>query len=602
MRFTLDNNWSRGFTLVEVMVIAPIVILVIGGFVALIIALTGDVLRVSENNKLIYGAQSSLDIIEQDVKQASSFQSTSFIPTSPQGLNNTAAAFTGVTTGVNGNQNTSFILRVPATNKNPLDPTHQIVYRANSPYTCADPAVVKNAPYLVDLVYYYTYDTYPSSLTLWRRTLVDSSASDTPCSTPWQQSSCYPGQVGAVCKVEDTKVLTNISAITRQYYATAASVAVIDTGDQSNPYASNGTNAASLYISLQTSKMVAGKPVTGSFDLRPSRQVENVASTVTSTAAQSKTPCILQNGWANYGSPYATANYGRTSAGVVALSGLVANGNGVSGEVICVLPPGYRPPYRLIFNPYSCGTVASRIDIAQNGEVRYLGGNVGCVSLNGINFLPVGATWTSLVGANGWTNYGADHAPVQASQDASGRVFIQGLAAGGTMTAGTLMFTLPAAIAAYSYYDIYPAHSNGINASWQLQPNKTFVTRGSGGNGYFSLQAMYYPSTAGTWTNATLLNGWGNYGTYSPASYIKNADGMVSLRGLISGGTATAYTTTIFTLPAGYRPSERIICGVVTTPDVESRIDVDLNGNVILGDGVNNGWLSLAGCDFVADQ
>lgn len=60
---------------------------------------------------------------------------------------------------------------------------------------------------------------------------------------------------------------------------------------------------------------------------------------------------------------------------------------------------------------------------------------------------------------------------------------------------------------------------------------------------------IYMPTDA--WINATLENGWVSYGTsWYPASYMKDSDGFVHLRGLIKSGTLGA---TALTLPAGYR-------------------------------------------------
>ena len=63
----------------------------------------------------------------------------------------------------------------------------------------------------------------------------------------------------------------------------------------------------------------------------------------------------------------------------------------------------------------------------------------------------------------------------------------------------------------------------------------------------------------GSWTDATLVNSWVNYGApYANASYRKDALGWVHIRGVIKSGTTTN-PTTLFTLPAGYRPSNSYV-------------------------------------------
>lgn len=57
-----------------------------------------------------------------------------------------------------------------------------------------------------------------------------------------------------------------------------------------------------------------------------------------------------------------------------------------------------------------------------------------------------------------------------------------------------------------------------------------------------------------TFTAPTLLNSWANVGAgYSAAGYAITADGIVCLRGLITGGSGV--TAVMFTLPVGYRPA-----------------------------------------------
>lgn len=57
----------------------------------------------------------------------------------------------------------------------------------------------------------------------------------------------------------------------------------------------------------------------------------------------------------------------------------------------------------------------------------------------------------------------------------------------------------------------------------------------------------------GTSGAAPWANGWGNFGgTYAPAAYWKDENGIVHLEGLIKGGTLGIAA---FVLPPGYRPA-----------------------------------------------
>src|SRR3954469_24566042 len=107
---TSSKSRSRGFTLIEVLIIAPIVVLVIGGFVALIMAMVGDVLLTRDQNVMAYETQDALDRIEQDTRIGTQFLNTSRTLTSPQGSDDDIAAFSSTD---------SLIIGALATDKNP---------------------------------------------------------------------------------------------------------------------------------------------------------------------------------------------------------------------------------------------------------------------------------------------------------------------------------------------------------------------------------------------------------------------------------------------------------------------------------------------------
>lgn len=101
----------------------------------------------------------------------------------------------------------------------------------------------------------------------------------------------------------------------------------------------------------------------------------------------------------------------------------------------------------------------------------------------------------------------------------------------------------------------------------------------------------------------TLLNNWTNYGVgYTPASFWKDANGVVHLTGLIKNGTV-ANRTVLFTLPAGYRPFELEIQTAQNGNSALRRINIMNNGNVTIGeDNFTTSWLSLANISFRAEN
>ena len=99
------------------------------------------------------------------------------------------------------------------------------------------------------------------------------------------------------------------------------------------------------------------------------------------------------------------------------------------------------------------------------------------------------------------------------------------------------------------------------------------------------------------WIVPAFMNSWTNYDTtYNPAGYFKDSLGIVHLRGLVKNGTNN---TTIFTLPVGYRPSNRELQAVQTNLNTIGRVDILADGQVTVVSG-SNGWVSLDGITFRA--
>lgn len=93
-----------------------------------------------------------------------------------------------------------------------------------------------------------------------------------------------------------------------------------------------------------------------------------------------------------------------------------------------------------------------------------------------------------------------------------------------------------------------------------------------------------------------LLNSWVNFGApFNPAGYYKDQLGIVHLRGLVKNGVIGS---AIFTLPAGYRPTNQEIFAV-TSNSAFGRLDVTTAGDVVLGTG-SNLFVSLDSITFRA--
>jgi type II secretory pathway pseudopilin PulG len=209
---SITNQKNAGFTLVEILVIAPLIVLMLAGFIALMINMTGDVMASAGRTRLMLAAQEMLETMKGDVERTVLFPAQSFTPTPPQGINYSAPADANGTSEPSYNGDQPFptkyyhiIMRQIATTKNPLDPTRQIVYKKNSDGSCS------TDPYFFDVVYFQTSKYIPATSTSeafyahrwWRRVVFDSATNNQPCTTPWQKPSCAAGQTAAICKATD---------------------------------------------------------------------------------------------------------------------------------------------------------------------------------------------------------------------------------------------------------------------------------------------------------------------------------------------------------------------------------------------------------------
>jgi hypothetical protein len=111
----------------------------------------------------------------------------------------------------------------------------------------------------------------------------------------------------------------------------------------------------------------------------------------------------------------------------------------------------------------------------------------------------------------------------------------------------------------------------------------------------------------GAWSSPTLLNSWVNYGAgQRKAGYKLNAIGKVELRGLVKRTPASTagFTTPIFILPAGLRPTENeVLMGHAVLSGVSKavRVDATAGGEVLVGETGVYEYLSLAGIAFYPD-
>lgn len=683
---------KSGFTIIELLVIAPVVILTIGAFITAIVSMTGDVLASRAANVLTYNIQDALNRIEDDVKLSSTFLAeNSFELTSPQGYDDGTAVFenTDDTTG------DMLIMNTLATTGNPLSASSGLVYLANLPNACTSTQVNQNTPMTINVIYFVKNDS------LWRRTVMPSNYETAGCNVPWQQPSCAPTISAVFCKAQDIKLVEGVTTndFVVQYFDTAdATTTNSVASDASEDPAVRATalqSVATVGVSINVNILAGGREVAQSGAIRatkldinastiapvvvattPSaptvstsvtnptsvvaswpavagaesytvdyninggawtngftnqntttytvtsanhRDTVNVRVRATNTAGTSGygTSSItiplwanfnFQNNWTNYGPPWASSGYTKTNSGLIVLQGLIKkNANSAFNEIVAVLPPGYRPSQNYIFQSIA-NSANVRVDILVNGEIHIVG-TFTDLTLNGISFMPSGTSFTNTAPPylNGWVAYGDASYTIQPSYTNVGseRTELRAMISSGTT--GTPAFTLPASNRPPQYAHLGGQSSSG-NGTLRIDASNGNVDGYKVGNGWYSIHSVLVNSSRASgstcttqWCTLTLQSGWVHYGApFSTVEYTKTADGMVYVKGFIKSGTVS-YDTIFAQLPAGYRPSGRLLFEVQISDSAVGRVDVEANGNLKIGIA-SNVWLTLDGISFMAEQ
>ena len=251
------NSRSSGFTLVEILVIAPIVLLAIGGFIALMVTMVGDVMVSRDNNTMLYDTQDALKRIENDVRLSTEFLTTTGTMISPQGSNSNFTGTAAFTNAVN-----TLILNSLVTDQSPVNSSREIIYYKDQPNACGATKIFNNILYAK--VIYFIKDG-----SLWRRTAIApfntnaTTDSQTVCATPWQQDSCSPGYTATRCKTNDVEVMQNVSSLNVEYYNTPSSTSNMGVG--------NAGAASTIKVTVTAQKQTATKTITVSQSLRATR-------------------------------------------------------------------------------------------------------------------------------------------------------------------------------------------------------------------------------------------------------------------------------------------------------------------------------------------
>lgn len=540
--------FKKGFTLVEVLVVAPIVILSIGAFIALIVTLTGNTVASRGASIMQHNIQDALDWVERDVRKSVALLAVNDITLSasnPQGYraNTSGASSTGSTvnfTNVNkagsGGSPAALVLKQFATKKQAtiLD-ANDIVYLANTPNACIGD-FKKNTPLYTNVVYFINNNS------LWRRTLTPANYA-TPasiCNGPAQQlPSCDATTTHAFCKVHDTKLLEDISPTDFRvnYYNAAGSASPNTAATNSSSSDSVRDTALSLAttvdVELESSKSIAGRNVVKKASIRATRLNS------TTNTPRPVPPASMQ----------------------------VSVFDGRKARFTWQTVPGvstYDIDYRLNGGPWQTGATLSgntytvTADHTDIVEARVLARNTSGASSYRTAQVSI-PRWTPLPLVNGWSDYANGYSTAAYTRTRDGLVMIKGLVKNATaQTSYAAMASLPADYAPAGRLIFGTSATPNVTARVDVATNGDLLFGAGSAIGWTSLDSITFVAANArqTKTNLPLLNGFTNYaGGYEAATYSQGASGAVTIQGLLNGGTRTAGTS-IGTLPAALRPSQ----------------------------------------------
>lgn len=257
MRYTHATNKPRpsGFTLVELLVISPLLIILVAVLIGFFVALTGDALVSRERNTMVYGLQNALAEVENDIRFSNSIvYQTGPLPLG-QGSDNNFSGESQFTSNAD-----VLILELNATDKSPLDPSRKLLYYSNSPQPCSNPEFNDTVKHRV--IYFL------DGTNLTKRSIVNFNG-QTVCgvSSPnssgiYQRNSCKTTN-DSTCFTRDTVLAGDISDIDFKYFLTRTSQT------PTTPTAS--TELSSVEVTIVGQKQSAGSTISQSVSLRAAK-------------------------------------------------------------------------------------------------------------------------------------------------------------------------------------------------------------------------------------------------------------------------------------------------------------------------------------------
>lgn len=268
MAYGKQNNCG-GFTLVEVGIVVPMLIVMLLGLTStLYMALRANVTQQVQTTSA-YDIQEGLSIVERDVALASQFLDTTdstAIEAYPPTANGGKWSYVG-----DGATQRALILRLYATTTNPDSNDRQPVFI--NQVGCSTDRIYYNDAADYNTIYFLLNNN------LYRRRVLKTTAST--CSVPYQQQSCpsletlKSGSRDSSCQSDDELIISGVSSFTVDYYGVGSDL--LDAYDETTGVTTM-QNAASIDVIITTTRKAMGKDTKITSSLR--MQKLNVTRTV----------------------------------------------------------------------------------------------------------------------------------------------------------------------------------------------------------------------------------------------------------------------------------------------------------------------------------
>ncbi|MDB5187272.1 MAG: hypothetical protein JWM07_744 [Candidatus Saccharibacteria bacterium] len=553
-----SDQKTSGFTLVEMLVIAPIVILALGGFIALMVTMVGSVLATRDQTMMLYESQDSLTRVEDDIRLSAQFLRTTGTVLTPQGSDSN---FTG--TAAFTNSSSTLVLLTLATTKNPADSTRELVYYKNQPNACTNK--IFNQVYFSQVVYFINNGS------LWRRTILppyNTNATadfESLCDAPWQQNSCSPGYVNARCKANDIELMKNVTSMDIKYYATPTSTT--DLGPTGAP------DTSSVKVTVNGSKTVAGRTVATSQSTRATRL--NVA-----VSPPTMPPLQFTGHPANATVIQTDTNIQFTAAPSLARATLQWQRSTNGGSIWSNIAGATSATYTL-----------STVSTSLNGyQYRAIASTPEESVISNPALLTV-TLWGNLTYLNGYSRFDATaYNDLGYTKTARGVVMLKGMVKkSSAVVSGEVIAILPPGKRPTGRL-LFQTMSSGVAGRVDVYPNGE-IRAVYGDMGWMTLDGItFIPAGGYAQTALTLVNGWTQYdpANIAPGAFATDSLGRVHIQGLVRPGTVTDNTQIASNITA--RPSKYM--HIPGRSDPRGAVGIDPVSGVV-AKGAANGHLSL---------